>query len=338
MAACKSGPTPSSACSLTADPATGARGTRAHDRVRTHRDHLPAPAETTKLPADLMADELPEIPPDQIQPALQSFFLGVDAIRRQLARAGQATQLYARVAEQSVAALAPAMEPVLRLSDTIRERLAAAMPPNWDPDTIRFRGILDVALEDGIPIVWVPRAEVVAALMKAPARPDRIQILLDHVDQVRSDCRTAVRTCTHPDLADRVPLALDALRTHGRGSIESAQAMAVLVAEGLATEFIAGGYAKGVYDKLAKLAANTGRAMPAEMRTAVTIAPMKNFFEKWYPTGGRPRVELSRHVSVHRASAGHYTAENSLLAIMLMSSLLRELQQQHQPTPYRVSR
>ena len=57
------------------------------------------------------------------------------------------------------------------------------------------------------------------------------------------------------------------------------------------------------------------------------IAPIVGFFKPFRVKNGDPiPTALSRHVVAHRATRVHFCEENALLALMLVTSLLREMQ------------
>ena len=79
-----------------------------------------------------------------------------------------------------------------------------------------------------------------------------------------------------------------------------------------------------------------GAAAITELRRAIALAPIERFYTEWYPSSGRPApAELSRHVTIHQATLDHFSRSNALLAVMLMTSLLREFQQAKMPTPHK---
>jgi hypothetical protein len=63
------------------------------------------------------------------------------------------------------------------------------------------------------------------------------------------------------------------------------------------------------------------------MPRKVLIAPIHRFFTGWYPDRGqKPPDGLSRHVVAHQPTQQHFSPENALLSLMLVTSLLREEQ------------
>ena len=49
---------------------------------------------------------------------------------------------------------------------------------------------------DGIPLVWVPRSEIILEMISATGRADRIDLLIARAEQVAADCQRASATCS----------------------------------------------------------------------------------------------------------------------------------------------
>jgi hypothetical protein len=63
-----------------------------------------------------------------------------------------------------------------------------------------------------------------------------------------------------------------------------------------------------------------------QVRWRAALAPIGRFYTAWRHDSGQPPPEaLSRHVTVHQADQGHYTAGNAIVAVMLAASVLRAL-------------
>jgi len=52
------------------------------------------------------------------------------------------------------------------------ERLRESLPPNW-PDDIDLDKVRTIVQDEGLPLVWVPRAEIMTELLAAPDRTAR---------------------------------------------------------------------------------------------------------------------------------------------------------------------
>ena len=205
----------------------------------------------------------------------------------------------------------------------IFEKISEASPPNWPVD-IDFDLAESILNTEGIPLVWVPRAEIITSMLAASDRIARLQVLVDHREEVLHDCREALHRITHTSFTEQLPLAERVVAALEAGFDEPAQALAVTVTETAVAATISGSYGK--VKKQVHL--NFDQIPYTLMRIQAALAPIGVFYTSWYAHENKPRPEeLSRHVTVHAASTGHYTEANALVAVMLMSSVLCALQE-----------
>jgi hypothetical protein len=208
-----------------------------------------------------------------------------------------------------------------QISDFLKP-LLERLPPNW-PDDIDLANVEAVIQEDGLPIVWVPRAEIVTRLLAAPDRAARVEVLLAHEQEITADCRTMLATISHDTLSGQLPLAVKALDAFEAGHHEAAQALAVTVTETAVTDAL-GGYAQARQ----KADFDPSQVTLRELRVKAALAPIGPFYTAWYPSSGTPAPEaLSRHVTIHQADQRHYTHGNAAVAVLLTTSVLRALQE-----------
>jgi hypothetical protein len=202
-------------------------------------------------------------------------------------------------------------------------RYREQMPPNWQ-GIRKWYEFADIALEDGIPVMWVPGEEVLAALADEETREARVAVLLDRREEVLTDCRTVLDEITHPAVVDRVALARQCADAIDAGFSAAAQALAVACTESLLTEHVGNGRS---YAQLAE-DAEVGFAdiTPGDLRAVFTLMRVARFYTPWWPSSGPSPVSLSRHATVHHARADHLTPENALIAVMLLVSLIRHLE------------
>lgn len=223
--------------------------------------------------------------------------------------------------------------------------LQSARHPNWW-GTGASSNLLVAAREQGVPLAWVPRRELIRLLSASSPKGDLLHTLVSHRGEVLEDCRRVLDECTHEWLASDTRLAKEALRAVVDGYGAAGMALAVCVSEPLAlwasTPRILsfeGNEERGIWERsrpkgkkyqwavLERKAAGEDFSRPEHFRYQVLIAPIPRFFTSWYPNQGAPLPEhLSRHVVAHQPSLDHFTSENALLAIMLVTSLLREQQ------------
>ncbi|MFI7025124.1 hypothetical protein ACIBMZ_20645 [Micromonospora sp. NPDC049900] len=214
--------------------------------------------------------------------------------------------------------------------------LAEKLPPNWRGTGISTRVAWPVLQEEGIPLVWVPRAEILTELLNAPDRDARLKILVARDIAVADDCRAALAEVTHPELAEQVPLGVKAIEAFAARHYEAAQALAVVVVETVVTRLVEPkeqlpGERKSKYQRIAAALKvdDVKELTVGSMRFRAAMAPIGPFFVPWYADSGMPAPkELSRHVTVHQAHVAHYTPGNAAVAVMMVASVLRAIQEQ----------
>ncbi|MBD1269933.1 helix-turn-helix domain-containing protein [Aeromicrobium tamlense] len=207
------------------------------------------------------------------------------------------------------------------LRDWARELRRRWWPPNWPAEVPSFEVLNEILNEDGIPLVWVPRQSIVEALFAAKDRRERVEILLNERSAVTRDCQEATAKMTHPRTSGSKPLAFAAIKALSDGHDEAAQALAVVVTESAVQTALAKSYSKISHEVRIDAAEIGLRAL----RYRAALAPVASFYTPYYPSTGEKPSALSRHVSVHYAESDHYTSANSLLSVLLMTSVLLAL-------------
>jgi hypothetical protein len=198
--------------------------------------------------------------------------------------------------------------------------------PNWGA-LVEFDEAGKVALDDGIPLAYIPPAAIVTRILAAQSPADRRQVLVDETPAITEACRVIVTdakiTAAFPEYT---PLAQAAVRALAEGHYQGAQALAVNVAESFVREWIAEKYHKV---KKHVLEADPAKAdpnepwIPSRLRLEMMILPLLKFFDDWSPKSRKSApTDLSRHLTAHQATAAHYTPINAVVAVMLMTSLL----------------
>jgi len=241
-----------------------------------------------------------------------------------------------RALQEQLAELPPVVDPAvfraigdalpkIDLSGLARalQRLREALPANWDSLDL-YQELAEIAREDGIPVVWVPPGEVLMELVAASDRSARLQVLRTRQTEVLTGCRDVLSEVAEADMVVRVPQALEAISALESGLAAAAQTLAVAVTEAVLTAHVANGR---TYKKLADdVDVDVEELSIAELRGAVALLPVIRFYTTWWSSSGTPPpAELSRHVTVHLAPASHLTADNALVAVMLLTSILRDL-------------
>lgn len=219
-------------------------------------------------------------------------------------------------------------------------------PENWRGCGLRPEQILPVAVDNGIPVVWVPPTSVLKALVAA-APGDRISVLMASEEEVVAQCRLLLDECSDPWVSDLRALIGRSLDAYQAGFHEAAMALAVAVGEPLALwasvpriqrfesdqaeqEWEAKRKRRKYRYKLAELelaAAGPDALKPTRVHRNALIAPIPKFYTPFYGEQGEKIPDtVSRHATVHQPTVEHLSRENALLAMMLCVSLLRQQQ------------
>jgi hypothetical protein len=229
-------------------------------------------------------------------------------------------------------------------SPALMSALEWTRPRNWWGIGIDPVRLFEISRDTGIPLAWVPRKEIIRELASARDRLGMAEVLRQRSMDVVEDCATAIDECVNEWLHDRAPLAQRAIHAFRDGHHEASMALAVCLSEPLAawgstprTTLFDSRHQHAEWQKRRK---KMGKYRWAELelgadppdrhtffRARVVMAPIPRFFAKWFTDGEVPPPEaLSRHVVAHQPTVEHFSVENALVAVMLMASLLRQMQ------------
>ena len=99
---------------------------------------------------------------------------------------------------------------------------------------------------DGIPLVWVPRSEIILEMIAANGRAGSASdLLISRTEQISDDCQRLLAGVRHSSIVDQARLAIRAVEALTAGHFESAQALAVVVTETAVANVLGGNYDKG---------------------------------------------------------------------------------------------
>jgi hypothetical protein len=206
------------------------------------------------------------------------------------------------------------------------EQLRAGAPPNWQfgDDWPSLTVISDMVERDGIPLAWVPRGEIVVGLVRAEGIEARRAILADREADIIQDCFTCLDDVDAPELTEFVASVREAARAFQDQHAKPAQALATVVLDATLRLLFATpdfSYA-GIRRKLTGVWDN---APLRYMRSALVLAAIPDALEQFWPgRGDQVPVRFNRHASTHTIHVEQYTRTNALVAIMVITSLLRE--------------
>jgi len=232
--------------------------------------------------------------------------------------------------ERITEALAPLLESVTaQWSDTLLspdflallEQVRRELPDNW-PEDVDLDDVTEVIQDDGIPLVWVPPAAVVEEILEASDREARVDVLLTHIDDLIPDCRRVLADVHTTRPARQLPLAPRALDALEAGHYEAAQALAVVIIDATMV-----GWITGAFEAVQETVHFDPEELPYDLiRLHAAVAPLRNFKQRYFIDKTPRPPGLNRQVTVHYAEAEHFTRGNALVACLLMTSVLRALQ------------
>ncbi len=223
---------------------------------------------------------------------------------------------FARISEQ-LAALVPKID-LSHLGGALArfsKSLGRGIPSNLQ-EVRRLDVVAAISLEEGIPLSWIPRREIVVALLDAPDAETRFEILTSRQDDILDDCRDAVTSIDH-EWAVQCRDAVDALRADFQGPAQS--------------------HASNIIDSIFRWPNGKDERQHAKekerepfdnvlVRLAaayLTLKPRSVVFDKWFPSSGQPLPKhFNRHVTSHAVGhPGVFSPTFALVAVMFATSL-----------------
>lgn len=204
----------------------------------------------------------------------------------------------------------------------ITEGIAFKLPAldRWIPTNLRSVEHLDVvatvALDEGLPLSWVPRTEITVALIEADGPEARLRILSERRDDILDDCEAALGSITH-EWAVQCRSAIAAIRLGVDGPAQSHASnivdSIVLALHGKERRRHAKDRALDNFDELPlQLAAEN-----------LTLRPLFRAFAAWRPDSAIPPPDyFARHWTSHAVgNVGVFAPLSALIAVMLATSL-----------------
>jgi hypothetical protein len=229
--------------------------------------------------------------------------------------------------------------------DTPGRAKSPKTPQNWWGTEIPSERLIKIAEEDGIPVAWVPSPDLLIKLHSASNREERLTVLCNKQEKVLNHCKTLLTECTDQWISGERYLVDCSLSALLDGHHEAALALAVSIGEPMAvwaseprvkafnSEEDAEAWNK-LRKKLGKYrwAKHEIENEPLESRRVdlihrALIAPIPSFFRPFrLENGDEIPKQLSRHAVVHTAKKEQFSLENAILGLMLVSSILYQMQ------------
>lgn len=266
------------------------------------------------------------------------YFEQMDRVRAQVAAPAEAVRRMretiegpARQLQRTYEQLNRALEPydiaaVLRDAADAGRKFELAfrqsLPSNWRQlsfeDAERAQRLV---VEHGIPIIWVPNAELTETVLATAERKEAQAALNSERDNVLTDIDTALAEISDQQLIRFVEMSRRAVAAARDDHPEAAQALASAVLTATLDQGL--GFAR--FGEVREWAEKNppDEAGLGSYRTTLVLDLAARYVLGW----GKEKPGYNRNRTLHTISADQYTEEHSLLSLMAMTALLREIQE-----------
>jgi hypothetical protein len=204
----------------------------------------------------------------------------------------------------------------------IRRRIKGIFPENWkEVKNLSFSKIKIILLEEGIPLAWVPRGSIVQSLLNAENAAARRKIVGRNWQIIAVDCDALLEKVQHSQLKPDVNLTKQSISALREGHAAASQALSANLLDSVMRRHID--------ESLRKKITNSNNKLDMDdfiLRESVVLAPIWQGFASYWPNKGDPiPYRFTRHASAHGVSRRQYSKINAVVALMLVSSLLKLL-------------
>lgn len=212
--------------------------------------------------------------------------------------------------------------------------LKAHFPDNWHPDDMDK---CDDLCMQGVPIIFVPRAEVVSKITKAKNMAGIKQVINKNDDAIIEDCEKAIAEANwlSKDMKEQIRESIDSYKCK---KYRAAQSTATVAFDCLLNEIIdirqwrrANNDSKALSARKVKQLTDefTGDLMELPVSRApfytLMMFPIIGQMLATFEIGDKAsyKNDFNRHMSAHTVSSRQYKRSNALLAIMTIASICK---------------
>lgn len=264
---------------------------------------------------------------NQLLPQLTMPILGIDP-----ANLGIGTGLTEIIRKQQEATFGPIAALLAQqhkqwdsLFASLRSLAETFFPPNWKGvEHPEFDVIETILLDDGIPLAWVPAQAVLQAVFDAPDAATRRQVIGRRWKRIVSNCEDVLGEVGHVSLQHHQPFATDIVCALRDGHVPAAQALAA----NLLDSILRRNFSNDSFKMVTRNKKGGARfdLDDYQARAAFTLAPIWRAYAEYWESQGDPIPRIfGRHPSAHAVSRAQYSRVNAVVALMLVTSLLRLL-------------
>jgi hypothetical protein len=219
---------------------------------------------------------------------------------------------------------------VIDAAKQFHEHWTRAMPANWRGlSGTQVGALVELMGRTGLGLAWVPRQEIVVEILDAPNDQARFRILTVREPEVVADLQQALDDVAADQLSELKAAASEAHRAHVDGYHSPAQALAAAALTDLIENHLG--------SQLSKLRRDFERVDPMEVAgpledlrlLTLLVALAKSVLSRFDREGGSVPRTFNRHAALHTVSTDQYTPLNALCGLLLLVSLLRELEERN---------
>jgi len=227
---------------------------------------------------------------------------------------------------KAIANLAPLIqaqhEQLARVFEIAQAGFRNTYPDNWQGVTgLQFELLEVILLDDGIPLMAVPRATTVQAILDAPDTTTRRAIVGQRWRSIATDCTYELNSFRQESIQQDLGFAQKAVTALSAGHKEAAQALAANLLDSLLRKHFTTDFTTTITSN--KSNGSTLDLDDYTIRVACVVGPIWSAYKQFWTNRGDPVPStFARHANVHAVSAAQYTRTNAVLAIMLVTSLL----------------
>ena len=205
-----------------------------------------------------------------------------------------------------------------------REAWERGMPRNWkDFEFEEIEATIARVRATGFSLAWVPRTVVLREVLDAPEE-DTAEVLLAHREELIADLNECLAEITSERYTHEREAALAAVASFTNGHPEAAQALAASVFTSALHVAFEDRQIGRIGSKLAET--DPEDAVISQLRLRTIYLAAKQALGEFHPATAEPeRREFNRHNTAHRITPAQWTEANAVSALMLATSLLREL-------------
>ncbi len=239
-------------------------------------------------------------------------------------------QHIAKVTEGFSRSLQGLPDKLLKAPDWLSKLDRAGLTPNLGKDRSiyklkQYKRLLGM----GYAIFWVPRAEIVEALLGAKNEQDRKKIVLKYSQEILEDCQNALDDIGSPSLKNPKLHLVAAIETMRTSNPRAAQSTASVCFDALLDQIIDSSSLRTYREVYPKVSGDGNKLksvdnIPVQYLYAALQAQLVVFsmrkFERLQPQ--TVQTKYGRHSSIHSVSPRQYNDFNALQAITVTTSLL----------------